>query len=193
MLTAMTCNWWLLALRGAAAILFGVLAVAWPAPTLSVLIVLYGAYALVDGLTAILVARGCHDDPDAAWPLAAFGVIGVVAALLALLWPEVTEDCLLLVIAWWAVFKGILEIALAVRLIREIEDEPLLGLGGAASILLGLFLLLCLGSGARAMFGVISAYAILYGALALSLALHVRGLREQRDSGAGGRHAAGPV
>ena len=126
-------HWWVIALRGLAAVLFGVLAFVWPGMTLAVLVVLFGAYALVDGILAIVVAvRG---GTDHRLFMGLEGVVGVLAGLATFVFPGLTALVLLYIIAFWAVLTGVLEVVAAVRLRRAITNEWGLIIGGILSVL----------------------------------------------------------
>ncbi len=166
-------HWWLLALRGVAAIVFGLLAIIWPGMTLAVLIILWGAYALVDGVLGIVAAiRG---ETEHRLALAIEGVVGVLAGLAAFVWPGLTALVLLYLIAAWAIVTGVLEIVAAVRLRRAIPNEWGLIAGGVLSLLFGLFLIVAPGAGAVAVVWTIGAYAIIFGVMLLVLAWRLRG------------------
>ena len=165
-------NWWLAGLRGLAAILFGILAFAWPGPTLTVLVLFFGAYALVDGVLAIITAvRG--DVEHRVW-LAAEGVIGVLAGLVAFAYPGLTALVLLYIIAIWAILTGIIEIFIALRLRQVLSNELGLIIGGILSVLFGIVLIAAPGAGALAVVFLIGAYAILFGIALLALAWRLR-------------------
>jgi uncharacterized membrane protein HdeD (DUF308 family) len=174
---ALAKNWWLLLLRGIAAIIFGALAFAWPGITLLTLILFYGAYALADGVLAIIAAI-TGGAPAPRWWLAIVGLLGIGAGLLTFLMPGVTAIVLLFFIAGWAIATGIFQIIGAIQLRREIDNEWLLILGGAISVLFGIGILMAPGAGALALLWVIGFYAIVEGivfvALALRLKKHVR-------------------
>src|SRR5215217_5206151 len=131
-------NWWALLLRGIAAVLFGLAALFWPGLTLFVLIVFFGAYALVDGIFAIIAGIG--GSGGRRWLVLAEGALGVLAGLVAFFYPGITALVLLYVIAFWAIFTGILEVVMAILLRREIENEWLMGLSGVLSALFGVVL-----------------------------------------------------
>ena len=151
-------NWWLVVLRGIAAIVFGVLAFVWPGLTLLTLVLFWGAFALVDGVLALVAAiRG--GSPMPRWWLAIVGLAGVVAGFLTFAWPGITALVLLIFIATWAIVLGIFEIVGAIRLRKEIEGEWLLILNGAISVLFGLVLLWRPDAGALAVVWIIGAYA----------------------------------
>jgi uncharacterized membrane protein HdeD (DUF308 family) len=170
--------WWVMALRGLLAVLFGLAAFFWPGITLVALVFLFGAYALVDGVLAIVSAfRGGEW-----WPLLLEGVIGIAAGVAAFVWPGITALALLYVIAVWAIVTGVLEVVAAIRLRREIENEWLLGLGGALSILLGVIMVAVPGAGALGLVWAIGAYALLFGAMLIVLGFRLRGMKGQVES-----------
>jgi uncharacterized membrane protein HdeD (DUF308 family) len=107
LLHALAKNWWLLLLRGICAILFGVLAFVWPGITLLTLVLLYGAFALADGVLALAEAI-MGGAPAPRWWLALVGLLGIVVGILTFAWPGITALVLLLFIAGWAIATGIL-------------------------------------------------------------------------------------
>ncbi len=173
MLRALAKNWWLLLLRGLLGILFGVLTFIWPGVTLVTLVLLYGAYALVDGVLA-LVAAVMGGAPAPRWWLAIVGLFGIAAGVLTLLWPGMTALALLLFIATWAAAIGIMQIVGAIRLRKEIDNEWLLIAGGVLSVIFGAVMLLQPGAGALALVMIIGAYSISYGILLVSFAFRLR-------------------
>ena len=177
MLDVLARNWWALALRGVVAILFGLAALVWPGLTLTALVLLFGADALVDGVFAVVAAIARAGRERHWWALLLEGLLGIAAGVVTLAWPGITGLVLLLFIAAWAIITGVVEIVAAIRLRREIEGEFLLGLGGALSVLFGLLLIVRPGAGALAVAWLIGIYAILFGALLLALAVRLRGLR----------------
>src|SRR5205823_10094396 len=113
MLTQLARNWWVVALRGVPAILFGVLAFVWPGMTLAVLVLLFGAYALVDGVLTVLAAFRSGVQHRIA--MLVEGVVSILAGLAAFVWPGLTALVLLYIIAFWAIVTGVLEIVVAIR------------------------------------------------------------------------------
>ena len=164
LVNALAKNWWLLLLRGIAAIIFGVLAFAWPAITLLTLIMFYGAYALVDGVLAILAAI-MGGAPAPRWWLAVIGVLGIAAGIMTFMMPGLTAMVLLFFIAAWAITTGVFQIIGAIRLRKEIDNEWLLILGGIISVLFGIGIMLAPGAGALALVWVIGTYAVIEGVL----------------------------
>ena len=173
LLHALARNWWLILLRGIVAILFGVLAFVWPGVTLVTLVVLYGAFALVDGVLAIVAAiTGGAAAPR--WWLAIVGVAGIAAGVLTFLWPGITALVLLVFIATWAIATGLLQIIGAIKLRKEIDNEWMLIASGVLSVLFGVAVLARPGAGALALIFVIGAYAIFYGILLVLFSLRLR-------------------
>jgi uncharacterized membrane protein HdeD (DUF308 family) len=167
-------DWWLLALRGTAAVVFGIAAFTWPGLTLELLILLFAAYALVDGIFALVTAvrRGIRAG-SWGWHLLQ-GVTGVIAGLVALLAPAVAALSLVLIIGIWAIITGIAEIALTIRLRHRLKAEWLWALAGVASIIFGVALVLFPAAGALALVGVIALYAVVVGFLLILLGLSLR-------------------
>src|SRR5438132_28539 len=126
-------NWWLLALRGLAAVIFGVLAFAWPGATLITLVWLFGAFALVNGILSLAVAVKAPKGYPRFGSLILGGLLGILAGLLAFVMPGITAIGLLILIACWAMVTGILEIVAAIKLRKLINNEWLLVLAGIAS------------------------------------------------------------
>lgn len=173
LLHALARNWWLILLRGICAIVFGILAFSWPGITLLTLVLLYGAYALADGLFS-LIAAFKHGETGSRWWLALVGLCGIAAGILTFLWPGITGLILLFFIAGWAIAAGIFEIVGAIRLRKEISDEWLLILSGIISVLFGLALLARPGAGALALAWLIGFYAIVFGILNVAFAIRLR-------------------
>src|SRR5215210_3058377 len=168
-------NWWVLALRGLVAIVFGLLAFLWPGITLWALILLFGAYMLVDGVFAIVAGVRAAGNEARWWLLLVEGILGVLAGIVAFLWPGLTALALLYFIAAWAIVTGIFEIVGAIRLRREIEGEWALILGGTLSVLFGVLLVVIPApAGILSLTWLIGVYAVAFGVLLLILAFRVR-------------------
>jgi uncharacterized membrane protein HdeD (DUF308 family) len=174
MLHALAKNWWVFLLRGIVAILFGVLTLVWPEVTLVTLVLFYGAFALVDGVLAVIAAMA-GGAPQPRWWLAIVGIAGIAAGVLTFLWPGLTALVLLLFIAGWAIATGAMQIVGAVRLRKEIDNEWFLIAGGVLSVIFGLVLLVQPGAGALALIFAIGIYAIVYGILQVAFSLRLRG------------------
>jgi uncharacterized membrane protein HdeD (DUF308 family) len=174
MLDALAKNWWALALRGAAAVLFGLLTFFLPGITLVALVLLFGAYALVDGLFNVFAFFRVASHH---WALLIEGVIGIIAGVLTFAWPSITAITLLYLIAFWAIFTGVFEIVAGIRLRRVITNEWLLLVMGLLSALFGLLILFSPGAGALAIVLWIGVYALIFGIVMLALAFRLRGHR----------------
>ncbi len=178
-MAALARNWWLVALRGAAAIVFGILAFVTPGLTLGVLVLLFGAYALVDGIANILAVFRRREEEQPWWALLVEGIVSVAAGIVAFLWPGLTALTLVYLIGAWAIITGALEIAAAIRLRQEIEGEAWLILSGVLSIAFGLLVMFAPGAGALAVVLYIGAYAVIFGGLLLAVAFRLRAFREE--------------
>lgn len=167
-------NWWLVALRGLAGVLFGVVTFVAPAISLTALVMLFAAYALVDGVFALVSAVRRVSKHERWGMLLVQGVVGIVVGLGTIVWPGLTALALLYVIAAWAVVTGALEIAAAIRLRKEITGEWLLALSGVLSVALGVMMMAFPGSGALALVIFIGAYAFVTGWLLIVLGVKLR-------------------
>jgi len=168
-------SWWALALRGVAAVLFGILAFAWPGITLASLILLYGAFALVGGIFSIAAAiAGRPQGGQPWWALLIDGLLGIAVGIVAFAWPGITALALLYLIAFWAVFTGVLQVIAAVQLRKEIQGEWLLALSGILSVLFGVALVVRPMAGALAVIWLIGAYSIAFGVLMIVLGFRLR-------------------
>jgi uncharacterized membrane protein HdeD (DUF308 family) len=170
-------HWWAFALRGVAAVIFGILAFAWPGVTLAVLVLLWGAYALIDGILAL--ASAFRTDHDHRWALLIEGIVGIGAGVASFAYPGLTALVLVYIIAFWALITGLLEIVAAVRLRKVIDNEWWLVLSGALSVLFGIVLVAAPGAGALALVWVIGAYAVLFGVILLALAFRLRSMGQR--------------
>jgi uncharacterized membrane protein HdeD (DUF308 family) len=171
LIRTLTERWWVWLLRGIVAILFAILAFTQPGMTLQTLVLLYGAYVLVDGAFAVLAGFAIKT-----WGLIGSGILGIVAGILTFAYPGITALVLLYIIASWAILTGIMEIVAAIRLRKEIKNEWMLGINGGLSILIGLWIIARPGTGALSIVWLIGAYALLFGILMIGLAFRLKGL-----------------
>jgi len=116
MLAQLTRNWWAVALRGAFAILYGVLALVWPRFTIEILVLFFGAYMFIDGVFAIIAAFTNRTGHDSWWVLLLEGLAGIAVGSITFLRPGLTAFALLYIIAFWAIMTGVLEVIAAIRL-----------------------------------------------------------------------------
>jgi uncharacterized membrane protein HdeD (DUF308 family) len=162
-------NWWGVALQGLAAMVFGIVTWAWPGITLVVLLALFGAYVLIDGLIALFSGFTIRS-----WALILAGFAGIWAGIITFLYPGITGLVLLAVIAAWAIITGCLEVLVGIELRRAIANEWLIIVSGVISVIFGIFLAAHSSSGALAVVWLIGAYAILVGMGRLALAYRLR-------------------
>ncbi|HEX6386790.1 MAG TPA: HdeD family acid-resistance protein, partial [Anaerolineae bacterium] len=141
------------------------------------LIYLFGAYALVDGIFAVIGGIQSHGRNERWWALLLEGIAGIILGVLTFIWPQVTGLILLYFIAAWAIITGIFEIVAAIQLRRAITGEWLMILSGILSIVFGVLLVIFPGAGALGLTWLIGAYAIIFGILFIILAFRLRGMR----------------
>lgn len=162
-------HWWVLLLRGLLAILFGVLTFARPAITIVVLVLFWGAYALVDGIFEVIAGM------RAKWGSLIFlGILGIAAGIVTFLWPGITAIVLLYIIAFWAIVAGVMQIAAAIRLRKEVEGEWLWILSGLCTVILGALLIARPGAGAISVVWLIASFAIAWGVLLVILSFRLK-------------------
>ena len=182
MLEKISRNWWLYAVRGVVAIIFGVVAFAQPEQALLALVLVFGAYALVDGIFAMFAGIASYRYFESWWAVLLEGVVGVVIGLLTFFWPNITAFVLLYFIAGWALITGIFEIVAAIQLRRVITGEWMLILGGLLSIVFSVVLFVFPAAGAVSVIWMIGIYAILFGTTLIFLAIRLRGLWHELES-----------
>jgi len=169
-------SWGLIVLRGVVAILFGILAFAWPGMTLTVLALIWGSYALLDGILAAIAAFRLRDGGRPMWSLLGIGILGIAAGVFTFMRPELTVAVFLGFLAGWAIITGVLQIAAAIRFRKIIQKEWLLALSGVLSVVFGALMLARPGAGAVAVAWIIGWYAILFGVVLTMLGFRIKGL-----------------
>ncbi len=174
MVNVLTRNWWMWLVRGIAAIIFGILAFLWPGPTIVVIGILFGAYALVDGIFAIFATVRAAQTQQRWWPFLIEGIVGILIAAITFYDIRITLVALYLTIAAWAFLTGIFEIVAAIQLRKHIANEIWLIIGGIASIAFGALMVYYPLAGALAIIWLIAAYAIVFGVLMIGFALRLR-------------------
>jgi uncharacterized membrane protein HdeD (DUF308 family) len=150
----------------------------WPGASILALVLLFGAYALVDGAFAVAASLQRIGKQERWWALLIEGLLGIAAGIVTFLWPDITALVLVYIIGAWAILTGVFEIVAAIQLRREIEGEWLLGLSGVLSVLFGLMLLIFPGSGAIALVWLIASYAFVIGILLIILGFRMRGWQQ---------------
>ena len=164
-------TWGLTLARGLLGVILGIVAFVFPGITLTALVWLFGAYAILDGLAAL--AAAFSREHQRWWHLVE-GMAGIIAGIVAFLFSGVTAVVLLFVIAAWAIVTGLFEMYAGFELRYELRDEWLLGLAGLISLVLGVVLIALPGAGLLAMVWLFGAYALLFGLSMLFLAFRER-------------------
>lgn len=182
MLASMTRNWWAIALRGVIAVLFGVLALAKPDVTLEALVVLFAFFAIVDGTFALIGGLSLIGSGMAWGGLVFGGLAGIGFGIVTFVWPGLTALTLLYLIAFWAIFTGLMEITTAVQLRKDLPHPVMLSFAGALSILFGLLLVIFPRSGALSVIWLIGIYAIIFGVAFIALGFRLRGVQHEVSS-----------
>jgi len=168
-------NWWLVLLRGIAGIVFGTMAFFWPGLTLLTLTILWGAYAVSDGIFALAAAiSGSGGETSSRWWLALVGVVSIIAGVVTFLWPGMTALVLLMLIASWAIVVGVLQIWGAIQLRKQIEGEWWLALSGLMSVAFGVLVMARPDAGALSVVWMIGWFAILAGCMYVGLAFRLK-------------------
>lgn len=167
-------NWWAWLIRGIAAIIFGVLAWLWPGLTWVTIAIFFGAYALVDGIFAILATIRAAETHQRWWPFLIEGIVGILIAAIAFYDVRIVIVALYLTIAAWAFLTGIFELIAAVQLRKQIANEFWLILGGLASIAFGVLMLMYPIISAIVIIYIIAAYAIVFGIMMIAFSLRLR-------------------
>lgn len=176
MLAELSRHWWVLVVRGVAAVVFGVLALVWPAASLIALAVIFGAFALVDGV--VLAFTAFRAGAGNRTPLGIQAGLSIVLGLMALIWPMAAVIALVFLIGAWAVVTGVAEIVTAVRLRAQISSEWLLIFLGALSVIFGLLVWFWPLAGAQVIMWVVGAYAIVFGVVMAAAGFRLRGAAE---------------
>jgi uncharacterized membrane protein HdeD (DUF308 family) len=181
MLELLARRWWMLVLRGVLAVLFGLLAIVWPGITVLALVLLWGAYTLVDGIASVMLGladRSAGTEHRLTYGL--LGVLGIVVGAFTFLWPQITAVVLLVLIALWALIAGVAQIVAAIRLRKVISNEWFLGLTGALCVILGVLLIVQPAEGAIGLVIAIATFAIVWGVTLILFGLRLRTLAHAR-------------
>jgi uncharacterized membrane protein HdeD (DUF308 family) len=168
-------SWRALAVRGLAAIAFGILTLLWPGITLDVLVLLFGAFVLVDSVfTLLAVVTGAPGARRHRPMLVLESVAGIAIGIITLLWPSITALALLFLIAAWFFVTGGLKLAAAFAIRDVAEHWWLMALSGALSVIVAVALAVWPVSGALAITWLIGWWALFLGALTLAVAWAMR-------------------
>lgn len=173
MTTVLVRNWWALAIRGVLAILLGIIALVNPAGAVAVFVLLFGVYAIIEGILSIVAGVRAAERHEKFWPMLLKGIVDILAGVVAFIAPAAAAFALVLVVAFWAIVTGVLELVAAFRLRRE-HGEWLLILNGLLSLVLGAVLLFRPAAGLLVLLWWLGAYAIVFGIVLLMLAFRLR-------------------
>jgi uncharacterized membrane protein HdeD (DUF308 family) len=193
MMGALARRWWMVAIRAALGILFGLLMLWCPEPTLGVAVVLFGAYAVLDGTRAVAMAIGSSDRWLEGRPVGLEGLVSVALGTLALGWPLVSPGFIDVVVTW-GMLTGALELLGATGLPREGNAHWLWAVGGVSSVFLAVLILTLPHADQTGPIRALGACALVFGAALGLLARRLRQLdREGRwcVEGRAARTAAG--
>lgn len=183
MSTVLARNWWAVGLRGIFAIIFGLIALFMPGVTMLSLVIVFAAYMLVDGIFAIISAIRAARQNERWGLLVLEGIVDIVTGIVAFLWPGITVLAFVLLFAAWAIVSGVLRFAAAFRLNIE-HGRIWLAIGGLASFVFGILLILAPLAGAIVLTWWLGAFALIFGCFLLILAFRLRAHRN--DTALGG-------
>ena len=179
MLEKFTRTWWMFAVRGVLAIFFGIVALTRPQQMIQALVLVFGAFALMDGIFTVIAGIASYRHFKRWWAVLLEGMAGILFGVLAFFYPDITVLALLYVIATWAITTGIFEIMVALQLRRVIKGEWGLILSGLLSTLFAVLLFVFPGAGAVSLVWLIGIYAVLFGTTLIILAFRLNNLRRE--------------
>ena len=171
-------NWWAFALRGVLGIIFGVIAFLLPGVTMLSLVLVFSAYALVDGVFAIIAAVRAMRQHERWGFLLLEGIVNIIAAAIAFLWPGITVVSFVFLVGTWAILSGGLMLSAALRLQLD-HGRWWLALGGLVSVIYGVLLIAAPFTGAFVLTWWLGAYAIVFGFALIAVAIKL--LARQRE------------
>jgi uncharacterized membrane protein HdeD (DUF308 family) len=166
----------LLIVRGIVGLVIGLLAMLWPGVTIAVLVVIFGVYALIDGLSNLFHGLRRSRTHGPSWAMALQGLVGIAAGVVAFIWPTITAFAVVILIGAWALVTGVFEIIAAIRLRREIRGEWLLALSGVLSVAFGVLIFFFPAAGAIGIAWILGAYAAAAGVVLVVLGMRLRSL-----------------
>lgn len=164
----------LLVVRGIVGVVFGLIAFAWPGITIAALVVIFGAYAVIDGVTNLMLGLSRRPGRGRSWAAAIQGIVGIAAGVLTFMWPGVTAIALVFFIGAWAIITGAFEVAAAIKLRKEITGEWMLALSGVMSMAFGVLVFAFPGAGAVGIAWVLGAYTMAAGIILIALGIRLR-------------------
>lgn len=176
-LRVMADHWWVPLIRGIAAIIFGLMALVWPGLTVFVLLVVFGCYAIFDGVMSIILGFWRRSSDERWWAWVLDGVLSILIGLMALFWPKAMALAFVIWMAAWGVVTGVLRIVAAARLRHEIEGEWALALSGVLLVIWGVLMALVPKAGLLSIAWLIGTFALLIGVAMIALAFRLKGAK----------------
>ena len=164
----------LLIVRGIVGVVFGLIAFAWPGITITALVAIFAAYAVIDGVTNLFLGLSRRPGRERSWASVIQGIVGIAAGVLAVIWPDVTALALVIFIGAWAIVTGIFEIFAAIKLRKEIRGEWLLALSGLLSMTFGVLVFAFPAAGAVGIAWILGTYAMAGGIVLIALGVRLR-------------------
>ncbi len=180
--------WWSLVIRGVLAIVFGIVAFIYTGQTLLALVLVFGVFAVLSGITSLVAAVRAGEAHQRWGWLAVSGLLSIAAGVMAFVWPGITALAFVLLVAAWAIFTGVMEITFALALPETLAHPWLMGLSGLLSVVLGIVLAVWPRAGAVSLTWLVGIYAIAYGVTLLYYAYLTRGVRNPVEALSGARH-----
>lgn len=171
--TLLVINWKGLVLRGALAIILGLVMVLLPGPTLIAVTVLIGIFVLMLGLIALAMFLTLNDKRTGV-VLLLEGILGILFGIVTIVWPNITALLLILVLGVWCLIEGVVELYSGLMMAKQTALRAVLGVSGILSIIVGLIFIVAPGDGALALIWVIGVFAIAYGLLSIIYGLLYR-------------------
>ncbi len=182
-------HWWVIAVSGVLAIVFGILALVWPQVTLLALVYVFAAFVVADGLVTLYFSIATRKEDERWGMLAASGIVEIVLGVLIFIWPQITAQVFVFLVAAWAIITGVFEIMAATELRNVIENAWLLILTGLLSLAFGVLLVIYPGAGAISLVWIIGFYAILNGILEIVFAFRLHDMANKVQKTLGTRTA----
>ena len=166
-------NWWVFAIRGLAALLFGLFALFVPGITILSLVLVFAAYAVVDGVFAITAAVRAGKAHKKWGALALEGLVGILAGIVTAVWPGLSVLFFVALIAIWAIFTGLLLLTAGVK-VDAGHGRWWMVLAAVCSIAFGALLIIAPQAGAVVLAWWIGAYALLFAVAMLAFAFRLK-------------------
>jgi uncharacterized membrane protein HdeD (DUF308 family) len=168
--------WWLFLIRGLFGLALGVFALTYPGATLAAVVLLIGAYLIVDGIIAVAKAIQILRTDQHWWVLMIEGILGIVVGLAIFLWPGITAVTLAFLVGYWAIISGVFTIAGAVRIRGHVGNEILYLFFGIVSVVFGVFVLYAPAAGLAYIVIATALYGFFMGFTMIALAFRARSL-----------------